>query len=89
MMDWYDHGSGSNNWIWMMLAMVVFWGLVVVALIALFRGTRRNGTPGGTGPREQDPLELLDGRFARGEIDAEEYHTRREVLQEARSRSVR
>jgi putative membrane protein len=89
MMDWYDHGSGSNNWIWMMLIMVLFWGLVVVALIALFRGTKRNGTPSGTGPREQDPLELLDSRFARGEIDADEYHTRREALHEARSRSPR
>jgi putative membrane protein len=73
----------------MMLVMVVFWGLVVVALIALFRGTSRSGTPNGTAPREQDPLELLDGRFARGEIDAEEYHARREALNEARRRTVR
>ena len=89
MMDWYDHGNGSTSWVWMMLAMVVFWGLVVVAVVALFRGTKRNGTTGGMGSREQDPLELLDGRFARGEIDAEEYHIRREALQEARSRSLR
>ncbi|MEO7350549.1 MAG: SHOCT domain-containing protein [Marmoricola sp.] len=89
MMDWYDHGSNSGGWIWMMLIMVVFWGLVVVALIALFRGTTRSGTTDGTAVREQDPLELLDSRFARGEIDAEEYHTRREALHEARSRSAR
>lgn len=89
MMDWYDHGSSSGSWIWMMLVMVVFWGLVVVAVVALFRGTTRRDTPSGTALREQDPLEILDGRFARGEIDAEEYHTRREALHEARSRSVR
>jgi putative membrane protein len=87
MMDWYDHGGGSSGWIWMMLVMVVFWGLVIFAVVALFRGTSRSGTPSGTAPQQQDPLELLDGRFARGEIDAEEYHARRDVLREARSRA--
>ena len=39
MMDWYDHGSGWGGWIAMMLIMVVFWGLVILAVVALFRGT--------------------------------------------------
>jgi putative membrane protein len=89
MMDWYDHGSDWGGWIWMMLVMVVFWGLVIFAVVALFRGTSRSSTPNGAVRREQDPLEVLDGRFARGEIDAEEYHARREALQQARPRSVR
>jgi putative membrane protein len=89
MMDWYDNGSAWGGWIWMMLFMVVFWGLVIFAVVALFRGTSRSGTTNGTAPREQDPLQLLDGRFARGEIDAEEYHARREALNEARRRTVR
>lgn len=89
MMDWYDNGSGWGGWIWMMLFMVVFWGLVIFAVVALFRGTSRNDSPSKAAPREQDPLELLDGRFARGEIDAEEYHARREALQQARRGSVR
>jgi putative membrane protein len=89
MMDWYDHGSSWGGWIWMMLLMVVFWGLVIVAVVALFRGTRNSGTPNGTAWREPDPLELLDNRFARGEIDSEEYHSRREALQQARRGTIR
>jgi len=89
MMDWYDHGSGWGGWIAMMLIMVVFWGLVIFAVVALFRGNSRSGSPDGAGPREQDPLEVLDARFARGEIDVEEYQGRREALQQARRGSVR
>ena len=31
-------------------------------------------------PRQRSPMEILDERFARGEIDEDEYHTRQAVL---------
>ncbi len=47
--------------------------------MAIFRGTSRD-----TGRAERathrDPMEILDERFARGEIDADEYRARQEVL---------
>ena len=49
MMDWYDHGSGWGGWIAMMLIMVVFWGLVIFAVVALFRGNSRSGSTDGAG----------------------------------------
>lgn len=77
MMGWYHDGMGWGGWILMTLAMVAFWALVVVAVVALFRGTQRSGEP--TVDR-RDPMQVLDERFARGEIDEDEYHARRSVL---------
>lgn len=77
MMGWYNDGMGWGGWILMTLVMVAFWALVVVAVVALFRGTQRSGGP--TVDR-RDPMQVLDERFARGEIDEDEYHARSSVL---------
>ena len=38
MMGWYHDGTGWGGWLVMALAMVAFWALVVLAVVALFRG---------------------------------------------------
>lgn len=73
MMGWYDNGMGWGSWLLMTLAMVAFWTLVVFVVVALFR----SGPPGAVRP---SPEEILAERFARGEIDAGEYHARLEAL---------
>lgn len=78
MMGWYHDGVGWGGWIVMTLAMVAFWALVVFAVLALFRGTQRSGESTTTG--RGDPMQILDERFARGEIDEDEYHARSSVL---------
>ena len=50
--------------------------LVVLAVVALFRGV----TQGRGSGSQQDPMDILDQRFARGEIDEDEYHARAAVL---------
>ena len=74
----WGNSTGWGGWLLMTLTMVAFWALVVFGIVALFRGT------GGMGPRdgrlELDARQILDERFARGEIDAEEYRSRRNVL---------
>ena len=77
MMGWYHDGMGGGGWILMTLAMVAFWALVIFAIVAIFRGTQR---PTESTPDRRDPRQILDERFARGEIDEEEYHARRSVL---------
>lgn len=77
MMGWYYDGAGWGGWILMTLAMVAFWALVVLAVLALFRDTRRSGE---STPDQRDPHQILDERFARGEIDEDEYHARSSVL---------
>ncbi|HEX6877185.1 MAG TPA: SHOCT domain-containing protein [Nocardioidaceae bacterium] len=77
-MMWHDGGPGWGGWILMSFGMIAFWTLVVVAVIALVRGLQSDqGRP----PRPPaDARQLLDERFARGEIDAEEYKARRDLL---------
>ena len=81
MMGWYQDGMGGGGWLVMILMMLAFWALVVVAVLALFRGTRDAGAS--TRSARRDPMEILEERFARGEIDAEEYRARQDVLRDA------
>ena len=68
MMDGFGMGIGGGfMWlIWIVLILVVAWA---------FGGLRNWREPG-----EKSPRELLDQRFARGEIDEAEYRKRREIL---------
>ncbi len=82
MMGWYNDGIGWGGWIAMTLMMVAFWGLVIFAVVAIFRGTTRVNGPTDPAP-PSDPMRTLDERFARGEIDADEYRARQAVLRDA------
>lgn len=75
----WSNGMGWGGWLLMSVTTVAFWALVVFGVVALFRGTRDSGSP--PRPRDEDSAQhILDERFARGEIDAEEYHRRQQVL---------
>ena len=79
MMGWYNDGSwGWGGWITMALAMAVFWGLLIFAVVAIFRSSARDEPV--TGSERRGPREILDERFARGEIDEDEYRARMDVL---------
>ncbi len=78
MMDWAG-GSGwmGLGWIFMLL----FWVLVILGIAALVRWL---GT-GSSGRREAErktPLEIIQERYARGEIKREEYEQKRRDLEE-------
>lgn len=77
MMNW-GYGAGSGDWALMMIAMVIFWGLLVLAVVMIFRGTRTSEpTSVDRGPGAQA---ILDERLARGEIDAAEYTDLKKTL---------
>ena len=83
MMYWY--GPGMNGWGYtlMTVSAIVFWTLVVVGLVALIRYVaRRPQDPLGLEPTRPTPEQLLAERFARGEIDADEYGRSLEILQQ-------
>jgi putative membrane protein len=63
----------------MAFVMLVFWIIVVAAIIALIRSDHGRGQDRFAG-RADDPEHILAERFARGEIDADEYQQRRDVL---------
>ena len=71
---WYDGGIGWGGWLVMSVGMAAFWALVVVAVVALFR-TGRDDRPAPQLGRS--PLDILDERFARGEIDRDGFLERR------------
>jgi putative membrane protein len=79
MMGWYHDGMGWGGWLVMLLGMVAFWGLVVWAVVVLFRDTHSEDAR----PTHHHPLDTLDERFARGEIDETEYRARADVLRAA------
>ncbi len=81
-MGWYgnDWGMGGmGGWV------AVIGGLVIFAGVMIFRGNwRHSGGGGGSGSGAQDreASEILKERYARGEIDREEYEARMAVLRE-------
>ena len=77
MMWGYDVGWGG--WLLMALTTVGFWALVVFAIVAIFRGGRE-ATPNGGLSSDRSAEQILDERFARGQIDADEYHARQVEL---------
>ncbi|RVW02982.1 SHOCT domain-containing protein [Rhodococcus xishaensis] len=87
-MMWNDgigYGWSWGGWVLMVLAMVAFWTLVIVAVMALFRSIRTDRSPYGTNDttNRRSADEILDERFARGEIDVDEYRIRRDHLRAA------
>ena len=76
MMGWYvgDHMSGWG-WVGMTLSTVLFVGLLVVGGLLLVRAARQQERP-----TPSSPEQLLAERFARGDIDEEEYRRRLTTL---------
>ncbi len=74
MMWWNDSGW---SWLAMTISMLVFWALIAGVVITLLRSNR---APDTVDPGTNNPERILKERFARGEIDVEEYERRREVL---------
>ena len=82
MMGWYS-GWGWAGWLTMSLIMLAFWGLLAVGVVALVRVLRREDRDRPAVPAAlavESARAILDGRFARGEIDADEYERRRALL---------
>jgi putative membrane protein len=89
--NWFD-GVGIAIVVWFVVV-VAFWALVILGLVYgvrwLIRADRNSRLQGGpaAGPagwiasgRPDEPLEILRQRYARGEIDEEEYERRRKIL---------
>lgn len=76
MMYWNDGSVGWAGWLVMTASMAAFWGLLAWVALSLVRSCHRSSRL----PTGSTAEELLAERFARGEINQEEYHQRGEVL---------
>jgi len=68
-MMYYGHGMGGWGYLLMMVNALLYGGLIVGGIVVLVRYLDRSARPGARSPAET----ILADRFARGEIDAEEY----------------
>lgn len=76
----YGWGMGFGGWILIGLLWVVVLGFVVWGAIALLGGARTGGRA-----QAQTPEEILDRRFAQGELDPEQYQRARQQLTSTRT----
>lgn len=72
-MMWRDGGGWSWGWMFMgMVMMIGFWALVAWVIVTLVRRPE--------GASSRDAQQILDERFARGELEADEYRQRSDAL---------
>ncbi|MGQ4617404.1 SHOCT domain-containing protein [Nocardia sp. R7R-8] len=82
MVMWYGNGMSGWGYSLMFIGMVIFWALVVAGIVALVRYAANSSatTTGAPPQRGPTPHQILADRYARGEIDDEEYTRRRKTL---------
>ncbi len=75
-------GMHPMGWMWgawgvfMLLLMFLFWGLVITGIVLGIRWLARQGG----GPSSNSALEILRQRYARGEINKEEFEAKKRDL---------
>ena len=72
----YDYGMmGGGGWWFMPILGIIFLGLIIWAVVALIRGQSGSQSAG-----VDSAMEMLKRRYARGEIDKEEYEQKKKDL---------
>jgi putative membrane protein len=76
MMHWFGYGWGG------FLVMILIWGLLIAAAVALVKALFSGGTANKETslPQQDQALDILKQRYARGEINQEEYETIKQDL---------
>lgn len=80
MMYWYGGPASGWGWVLMGVGMVVFWGIVITAVVLLVRSPRAAAQTPGQPTARPTPEQVLAERFARGEIDEADYTGRLATL---------
>ncbi len=85
MNGWYGNGWdmggwGMGGWVMMVLVFLLFWGGVVSLVIYLVRRSHSDQGTVPPRPAHHEAERILAERFARGEIDEEEFNKRRATL---------
>lgn len=79
--DTWMHGGWGWGWMTlMMIVMLLFWGAIIVGIVWLIHGAASTPWARERDVSKETPVEILDRRFAEGEISEEDYRGRREIL---------
>ncbi len=73
------HWFGSGMWGWGLLGTLLFWGGLIAVGVIIFRLTASNWGSSFR-PEQKSAREILDERFAKGEISKKEYSDMKEHL---------
>lgn len=76
MHDWGGYGGMGFGMIFMLL----FWALIILGIAALVRWLIAQQSQA-AGSRDKTPVQILQERYARGEIDREEYLQKKRDLE--------
>ena len=79
-MGWEGPGWGWGHMIFGGFMMIAFWGAIILLVVLLVRWLSGGHAHGSPLPGHKTPLQILQERFAKGEIDKEEYEERRQLL---------
>jgi putative membrane protein len=85
MVDVWTYGDPMGGF-WVMaiisalVSLAIAIGVIVLIVLGIRWFVRQERASRPPAPRSDDPLEVLRQRYARGEIDEEEYERRRRVL---------
>lgn len=71
MMGYY--GYGSMGWIGMILSLVITVAVIIGLVVLVVWAVRRTGNNGAPIASGQTPKEIAQARYARGEINRDEY----------------
>lgn len=74
----YGYGMMGIGWFWMMFIPLILIGIIVYAAVRLANGKHRNYENKYDGTNHA--MEILNQRFASGEINEEEYKRKKELL---------
>jgi putative membrane protein len=71
MWEWHGTGMMGGGFMWL------FWILIVFVAVLLIKAASGNSS---SNEQRETPLEILEKRYARGEIDEEEFQRRKKEL---------
>ena len=78
--SWHD-GWGWGHMFFGSIMMVLFWGGLIILIVFAVRSMSAGSSRGGGGPASGSrALDILEERYARGEIDHEEFEDRKRRL---------
>jgi len=81
--EYYGHHDfGFGAMLFGGLMMIAFWGGIIVLIVLVVRGLGSNAARHDRSAASRTALDILQERYARGEIDHDEFERRKQLLAE-------